>query len=383
MRGPSKSFPKYAKHKASGKAVVRLNGTDIYLGPYGTKTSKLEYDRVIGEWLANGRMLPTKPDEYESITVAQLSAFYLRYAQSYYIKNGKQTDEVPGIKAAIKYLNVSYSTTMVADFGPLSLEAVRDQIIAVGNSRSYINKTANRIRRMFKWGVAKELVPVHVHQALAALPGLKKGKTKAREADPVLPIDNAVVEATLEHAPKIIEDMVRFQQLTGCRPGEVRTLRPCEIDRTTDDKTDNAPAVWQYRPESHKMEHKGRDRVILIGPKAQAILLPYLLRDESEVCFEKPTGGPFARWNYSEKINQACDKAFPAPEGTTGEDLKAWRKKHRWAPNRLRHSRATDIRQKYGLEGSQAVLGHSNADVTQIYAERDMEKAAMIMAEVS
>jgi hypothetical protein len=59
------------------------------------------------------------------------------------------------------------------------------QIIAVGNSRSYINKTANRIRRMFKWGVAKELVPVQVHQALAALPGLKKGKTKAREADPV------------------------------------------------------------------------------------------------------------------------------------------------------------------------------------------------------
>jgi hypothetical protein len=59
MRGPSKSLPKYAKHKASGKAVVRLNGTDIYLGPYGTKTSKLEYDRVIGEWLANGRMLPT------------------------------------------------------------------------------------------------------------------------------------------------------------------------------------------------------------------------------------------------------------------------------------------------------------------------------------
>ncbi len=382
MRGPSKSLPKYAKHKASGKAVVRLNGTDIYLGPYGTKTSKLEYDRVIGEWLANGRMLPTKPSEQGAITVAQLCVLYLRYAQSYYVKNGKQTDEVPGIKAAIRYLLVSYSTTMVCDFGPLSLEAVREQIIAAGNSRSYSNKTANRIRRMFKWGVAKELVPVQVHQALAALPGLKKGKTKAREADPILPVDNATVEATLEYAPKIIQDMVRFQQLTGCRPGEVRSLRPCEIDRTTDDKTDNSPSVWRYRPESHKMEHKGRDRVILIGPKAQAILLPYLLRDETEVCFEKPTGGPFARWNYSEKINQACDKAFPAPEGTKGEALKAWRKKHRWAPNRLRHSRATDIRKKYGLEASQAVLGHSNADVTQIYAERDIEKAAMIMAEV-
>ena len=99
MRGPSKSLPKYAKHKASGKAVVRLNGTDIYLGPYGTKTSRLEYDRVIGEWLANGRMLPTKPNEHESITVAQLCALYLRFAKTYYVKNGKQTDEVRGIKA--------------------------------------------------------------------------------------------------------------------------------------------------------------------------------------------------------------------------------------------------------------------------------------------
>ena len=186
----------------------------------------------------------------------------------------------------------------------MSLEAVREQIIAVGNCRGYINKTTNRIRRIFKWGVSKELVPVHVHQALVTLPGLKKGKTKAREADPVLPVDEAIVEATLEHAPEIIKAMVRFQQLTGCRPGEVRTIRPCEVDRTTDDKTDSGrPVVWRYRPESHKMEHKGRERVILIGPKAQAILLPYLLRDENEVCFEKPSGGPFARWNYSEKIN--------------------------------------------------------------------------------
>ena len=125
MRGPSKSLPKYAKHKASGKAVVRLNGTDIYLGPHGTKTSKLEYDRVIGEWLANGRMLPSKRNEHESITVAQLSALYLRFAMSYYVKNGKQTNEVSCIKAALKYLNESYSTTVANEFGPLSLEAVR------------------------------------------------------------------------------------------------------------------------------------------------------------------------------------------------------------------------------------------------------------------
>ena len=48
-RTPGISVPKYCKHKASGQAVVSLNGRDCYLGPHGTKASKTEYDRVIGE----------------------------------------------------------------------------------------------------------------------------------------------------------------------------------------------------------------------------------------------------------------------------------------------------------------------------------------------
>ena len=44
--------------------------------------------------------------------------------------------------------------------------------------------------------------------------------------------------------------------------------------------------------------------------------------------------------------------------------------------------RSCDIRNRYGLEAAQAVLGHSNADVTQIYAERDFSLAAQVMKEV-
>ncbi len=53
-----------------------------------------------------------------------------------------------------------------------------------------------------------------------------------------------------------------------------------------------------------------------------------------------------------------------------------------WAPNRLRHSAATDIRKRFGLEAAQILLGHAKADVTQIYAERDMSKAREIVREV-
>ena len=53
-----------------------------------------------------------------------------------------------------------------------------------------------------------------------------------------------------------------------------------------------------------------------------------------------------------------------------------------WSPNQLRHTAGTEIRKKFGLEAAQVVLGHSRADVTQIYAEQNLEKAAKIIAEV-
>lgn len=47
--------PKYRKHKASGQALVTIAGRDHYLGPWKSKASRAEYDRLIGEWLAAGR----------------------------------------------------------------------------------------------------------------------------------------------------------------------------------------------------------------------------------------------------------------------------------------------------------------------------------------
>ena len=51
------STPRYRHHKPSGQAVVTIDGRDFYLGTHGTKQSREDYDRLIGEWLANGRRL--------------------------------------------------------------------------------------------------------------------------------------------------------------------------------------------------------------------------------------------------------------------------------------------------------------------------------------
>ena len=53
-----------------------------------------------------------------------------------------------------------------------------------------------------------------------------------------------------------------------------------------------------------------------------------------------------------------------------------------WHLNQLRHATATEIRKNYGLEAAQVILGHSKADVTQVYAERDYTLAAGVAEKI-
>jgi site-specific recombinase XerC len=53
-----------------------------------------------------------------------------------------------------------------------------------------------------------------------------------------------------------------------------------------------------------------------------------------------------------------------------------------WHPNQLRHSAATAIRKQFGLEAAQVILGHSRADVTQVYAERDSARAIEVVRKI-
>jgi integrase len=404
----SKALPKYQKHRGSSQAVVTLCGVDYYLGPHGSKSSKLQYDRLIAEWLRNGRRLHPAG---ESITMVELCARYLRFAKAYYQKDGRCTKVAPAVKACIKYLKDWYGREQAADFGPLALKTVRQRMVEDGLSRRYVNDHTARIKRMFKWAVGEQLIPPATWQALSAVPGLVRGKTEARDNPPVLPVDDATVDATLPHLPEVVADMVRLQRLTGMRPAEVCIVRPCDVERSGD--------VWLYRPASHKTEHRGRERIVFLGAEAQGVLLRYLARDVEAYCFRpcdseakrraavhaarktllscgnrpgtnrrrKPQHKPGARYEvdaYRRAITRACDKAFPHPTladvptaaltEAQAAELRDWKRDHHWAPNRLRHSYATRVRRECGLEAAQVVLGHSAADVTQIYAERDLAK---------
>jgi len=238
-----------------------------------------------------------------------------------------------------------------------------------------------------------------------------------------MPVEDSVVEATLHHLPKVVADMVRFQRLCGARPGEVCALRPADIDRTGE--------IWRYVPAEHKTEHHGKQRTVYIGPKAQKILLPYLLRDAETHCFvptesenarrrerheqrvtplscgnrpgtnrkrrrERTAGNRYTHRSYRRAIARACEVAFAMPDrlrkfpnDATDEqiaelrkDAAAWRAVHVWHPNQIRHSAATEIRHKFGLEAAQVALGHSRMNTTEIYAEKNRDLGERVAREV-
>ena len=64
-------IPTYRRHRASGQAVVTLNGVDHYLGPWNSPASKAEYDRITSEWLVRGRRL-VPGDDAEPMLMKEL-----------------------------------------------------------------------------------------------------------------------------------------------------------------------------------------------------------------------------------------------------------------------------------------------------------------------
>jgi integrase len=395
--------PKYRHYKPKNLAVVRIDGRDVYLGKYNSPESLEQYGRVLAEWRASGKV--SNPGAARTAVAGDAAAgqadptinemilaFWTHAERHYRAPDGAPTDELRNVRDALKPLRRLYGGTLARDFGPLALRAVRDAMIRGGLARTTTNARINRIRRVFKWAAGMEIVPAAVPDALQKVDGLRRGRTEARETEPVVPAPIEHVEAALPHMPRPVAAMVRLQLLTGCRLGEVLLMRGQDI-------TTGAP-TWEYRPASHKNAWRGQQRVIPLGPKAQAIVREFLKTDLAAYLFDpretvvemrqrrhaarksKPTpselgrratnpkpgwfGDHYTRRSYRLAVVRACRKAgVPA-----------------WTPLQLRHVAATEIRARYGLEAASVLLGHAKPDTTLIYAARDLAKAHAIAAEI-
>ena len=388
--------PAYRLHKPSGQAVVRIDGRDYYLGRHGTEPSLEAYRRLIAEWATSPRPHPAASRSIVGVdlTVNELVVTYWdKHVVGYYTKHGRPTSEVDNIRQALRFLRRLFGSTPARAVGPQALKLVRQDMVEAGRCRSLVNKDINRVRAMFRWAVEHELLPVTTYQALQAVAGLRKGRSEAREAEPIGPVPEEHVRATLPFLSPQVAAMVELQVLTGARPGEVAALRPRDVTFGTD-------GVWVYRPGSHKTEHFDRRRIIMIGPLAQEVLRPWLDRDADAHCFvpsevvaarnarqrarrrspmtpsqpayrrkanpERVPGRRYTANAYRTAVQRACRRA--------GVPI--------WSPLQLRHNAATAIRARFGLEAAQVIMGHAQANITEVYAEKDLALARRVAAEV-
>ncbi len=164
---------------------------------------------------------------------------------------------------------------------------------------------------------------------------------------------------------------------------------------------DCSSSVWIYEPFEHKNRWRGTTRTVPIGPRAQEVLKPFLHRGTEDFLFQPIEA---ERWR-----NQARRHARRTPMTPSQAQRMPTRKPRRpkrafydvdsyrraityailkarksgievlhWHPLQLRHSCATEIRKRFGIEAAQVSLGHARADVTQIYAERNLQLAAEV-----
>lgn len=384
--------PAYAHHRGSGQAYVWLSGREHYLGKHGSPESYANYQRIIAEWQVTKLPLPPRdPVKAElarkDLRVSELLVAYLEFAASYYVKNGRPTGELANMKDAIRPLQALYETACVAEFGPGSLRTVREKMIETGLSRKVVNARVNRLRRIFKWGVERELVAPNVLQGLQSVTPLKQGRSSARETSRVLPVPQEHIDAVTALVTRPVKAMIELQLVTGMRPGEIVLMRTRDID--------TSGKIWEYRPESHKTEHHGKDRVIFLGPRAQEIVRPFLKKDLEAGLFD-PRDAVLAARNRLKPKSGKAKRTFrirgyrrcPSDRYTSGSYQNAIFKAcdrvgiPSWGPNRLRHNAATFLRKEFGIEAARVILGHTSAAVTEIYAETDRKKAAEIMGVV-
>ena len=407
-----------------------IDGKWIYLGDYGTQVSRDEYDRVIGEWIARGRRPARATDAADpaaGLTISMMIHAFWEHAKKYYLHpDGTPTSEQENLRQALRPLKRLYGPTPAAQFGPLALKAVRAEMLRPttytdkhtgkvvtrpGWARTHVNRQLARLKSVFKWSVSMELIPASVHQGLATVNGLKKGRTEARETEPVKPVPIEYVDPVLKHVSRQVGAMIRLQLLTGMRPGEVCAMRAVDLDTSKE--------VWVYRPVRHKTLHHGHHREVQLGPKAKevlaAFLKPYLTghlfspaeavaeRHAEQRANRKTRVQPsqiaradrarrrqqrraprdhYDRESYRRAIARGCRKADRQadeqnPSVPAGQVLVPT-----WHPHQLRHNAATDLRRRFGIEVARIVLGHRSAAITEVYAEADMRRAAQVMAEV-
>lgn len=375
MPRPRNLFPQYSLHKKSGLARCVWQGDTVYLGKHNTPESFAAYNQILALFNLTGKI----KKEERLITVDELVNQFLNY-----LKASKEVsqNEIKNMGFGLRYVQRLFGNLPANNFKVAQMILVRDQMVENGLRRTTVVKYQRYINRCWRWGVRSELVTGTTFENLKSLESLKKNRSHAKESDKVKPVKWEDVAALESFVCRQIWAMILLQWHTGMRPGEVVLITPADIQ-----KHDH---IWIYRPHRHKTDYRGKDRIIAIGKKAQEVLNPWLCRPNETPCFSpgESQGERYQQMRASRKSKvqpSQLDRSKSDPKRAPGQayQVSSYRRAitkacekaqvETWTPNQIRHTFATRVRKEFGLDAAQVALGHEHANVTQIYAEKDIE----------
>lgn len=387
-------FPPYpSRPHRSGQARIKLGGRHVYLGVHGSEASWAEYERRLARWRADASSVDRKgrSTDVPARTVADLVAAYLDHLE----RRGRPR-ELEILRPVLAPLVRLLGHLPLVDLRP---KALRDALAVAASGEwmtpeeraarqaggrrcvwgaGYARRALARWRAAVAWAEGEELIPLGTLARIAAA----RPPRAEEEGEDVQPAPEESIQAALPRLNRIVRALVECLLLTGARPGELCRLTPGDIVRGGEVEVARGwrvklgPSVWAYVPARHKMRHKGRHRVILIGPRAQAVLAPLLEgrpADRPVFCPQEATNRPagggkppklhYDRYALRQAIERACARAGVPP----------------FTSYQLRHNAASRLASEFSPEVARIVLGHKDLRVTSIYIRDDLGKAVEAM----
>ncbi len=93
------------------QADVKIDGQRVQLGRWGSSEAQEAYDRLIAEWLANGRRLPQPTDhpDNEPVTVTELCVGCMKWMEERHRPN-----EISNFRSMVRILRSLYGSKPLA-----------------------------------------------------------------------------------------------------------------------------------------------------------------------------------------------------------------------------------------------------------------------------
>lgn len=405
--------------------------TDVYL-PNGKRTTvgfgttdgrtEGEIYAAFGKWLDLFEQQPQKVLSFKSpydaieqiinptqiITIGELLDKYFAYAEKTIkpVRSNKEHPDLRFIKRAKQFLE-PYHSWPISDFGPDELHDVRDALVKYEYirgkrkkryTRRGVNDTIKWIRKIWKWGMGRQLITAEQVQGLEEVKSLRVGDTKAPDNHKRARVTEEDFWKVVNAVSSVVGDMLELIWYTAMRPYEVCDMRPFDILR--DD-----PDCWLYIPGRdripvgrHKTTRFERVKVIPLTPKCQKVLKPRIKdfdskeyvfspREAMQEFLEKksanrktplscgnrpgsnrkkhPMVKPGEKYNHH-ALRTACKRGCEL----TGVEV--------FVPYDLRRTKATGTRSILGKEAAKVLLGHTKTDTTDIYLLDEVQEAIKV-----